>query len=188
MSNKIEAQRSDLRTSDGVLGVTSSIAPTLRGQGLVVVGTQIQAELSPCIEVALRSDGSTAGALALPVADILGESRRSNDGWLIHLGVLPDIVYGAITGDGADFLALSRASTVAGVLLDVVLDKGVRGPAVHRDKYGASLGLSRPAEVDLSEEMSAAGVFDRYSWTYRVVPVFHPLPTTKSPALEKETE
>lgn len=138
--------------------------------------------------MALRSDSSTARALALPVTDVLGEGGCSNDGWLVHLSVLPDIVDRTITGDRANFLALGRAGAVASVLLNIVLDERVGGPAINRDKHCPSLGLGRATEVDLSETMSAAGISVHYSPTYRVVPVFHPLPTTKSPALEKDTE
>lgn len=138
--------------------------------------------------MALCSDSSTAGALALPVTDVLGEGGSPNDGRLVHLSVLPDIVDRTITGDRANLLALGRAGAVASVLLNIVLHERVGGPSINRYKHCASLGLGRAAEVDLSGTLSAAGISVHYSLTYRVVPVFHPLPTTKSPALENDTE
>jgi hypothetical protein len=84
--------------------------------------TQVHAVARPSIEVALGGDGSAAGPLLLPVADVLPEGRRALDRGLVDLLVLPDVVDGAVTGDSADLLALSRAGAVARVLLHVVLN------------------------------------------------------------------
>lgn len=113
------------------------------------MGTKVQAKLSPSVEVALGGNGSAAGALVHAVADVLREGGGTNDGRLVDLSVLPDVVGRAVAGDGADLLALSGASTIASVLLDVVLDKRVLGPAVNRDEDRAGLGLSRTREVDI---------------------------------------
>lgn len=139
----------DLRAGNGVLGVTAGVAPALGGEGLVVVLAKVHAELGPGVEVALGGDGSAAGTLVDTVGDVLGEGGGADDRRLVHLGVLPDVVAGAIAGDGADLLALSGARTVGGVLLDVVLDKRVGGPAVGGDKDGASSGRGGALEVDL---------------------------------------
>jgi hypothetical protein len=139
-----------LRAADGVLGVTAGVAPALGGEGLVVVLTKVHAELLPCVEVARGGDGSRAGALALPVADVLGEGGGADNGRLVHLGVLPDVVDGAVAGDGAHLLALSGSSAVAGVLLDVVLDKRVLGPSVDGDKDSAGVSGGGTLEVDLA--------------------------------------
>jgi hypothetical protein len=139
-----------LRAGDGVLGVTASVAPALGGESLVVVGTKVHAELLPGVEVAGGGDGTAAGALLLAVADVLVEGGGTLDGRLVDLGVLPDVVDGAVAGDRAHLGALSRASTVAGVLLDVVLNKGVGGPSVDGDKDRAGLGGGGTAEVDLA--------------------------------------
>jgi hypothetical protein len=139
----------NLRAGNGVLGVTAGVAPALSGEGLVVVLTKVHAELGPGVEVALGGDSSATGTLVDTVGDVLGEGGGADDGRLVHLGVLPDVVAGAIAGDGADLLALSGAGTVGGVLLDVVLNKGVGGPAVGRDKDGASSCRGRALEVDL---------------------------------------
>jgi hypothetical protein len=122
-----------LTAGDGVLGVAASVAPALGGESLVVVLAQVHAKLLPGVEVALGGDGAAAGPLALPVADVLGEGGSADDGRLVDLGVLPDVVDGAVAGDSAHLLSLSRARAVAGVLLDVVLDQGVLGPAVDGD-------------------------------------------------------
>jgi hypothetical protein len=122
-----------LTAGDSVLGVTSSVAPALGGESLVVVRTKRHPKFLPRVEVALGGDGTAAGPLALPVADVLREGGSADNGRLVGLGVLPDVVDGAVAGDGTHLLALSRASAVAGVLLDVVLDEWVLGPAVDRD-------------------------------------------------------
>jgi hypothetical protein len=122
-----------LTAGDGVLGVTASVAPALGGESLVVVLTQVHAELLPGVEVARSGDAAAAGPLALPVADVLGECGSTDNRRLVNLGVLPDVVDGAVAGDGAHLLALSGARAVAGVLLDIVLNQGVLGPAVDGD-------------------------------------------------------
>lgn len=85
-------KRANLRASDGVLGVAGSIAPTLSGEGLVVVLAQVHAELGPSIEVALGGDSAAAGPLVHTVANVLGEGSGSDNGRLVDLSVLPDVV------------------------------------------------------------------------------------------------
>jgi len=94
--------------------------------------TEVHTIFLPGVEVALGGDGTAAGPLALPVRNVLREGGSANDGRLVGLGVLPDVVDGAVAGDSAHLLALGRASTVAGVLLNVVLNERVLGPAVDR--------------------------------------------------------
>lgn len=77
-----------------------------------------------------RGDSSTTRALSLSIANVLPERGCAGDRWLVDLLVLPDVVDGAVAGDGANLLALCGARAVAGVFLDVVLDQWVRGPAV----------------------------------------------------------
>lgn len=113
--------------------------------------TQVHAELLPGVEVARGGDGSAAGTLLLPVADVLPEGAGSLDGRLVDLLVLPDVVNGAVAGDGAHLLALRAAGAVGGVLLDVVLDQGVGGPAVDGDEDSAGLGGGGTLEVDLAK-------------------------------------
>jgi hypothetical protein len=145
------AQRiSTLRAADGVLGLATSVAPALGGQGLVVVLAKVHAELLPGVEVALGGDGAAAGALVDAVGDVLGEGGGADDGRLVDLGVLPDVVRRAVAGHGADLLALGRAGAVGGVLLDVVLDERVGGPAVDGDEDGAGGGGGGALEVDLA--------------------------------------
>jgi hypothetical protein len=139
-----------LRAGDGVLRLATGVAPALSGEGLVVVLTKVHAELLPCVEVAGGGDASAAGTLVLPVADVLDEGGGTDDGGLVGLGVLPDVVCGAVAGDGAHLLALSGTSAVAGVLLDVVLNQGVLGPSVGGDKDGTAGGGGRTLEVDLA--------------------------------------
>jgi len=112
------------------------------------VGTKVHAELSPGVEVALGGDGAAAGPLVLAVGDVLGEGGGTDNGRLVGLGVLPDVVNGSVAGDGAHLLALSGTRAVAGVLLDVVLDKGALGPAVDGDENGAGLGRGGALEAN----------------------------------------
>ena len=111
---------------------------------------QVHAELGPGVEVALGGDGAAAGPLVLPVGDVLPEGAGALDAGLVDLLVLPDVVHAAIAGHLADLLALSATGAVAGVLLDVVLDEGVGGPAVDGDENGARVGLSRALEADVA--------------------------------------
>ena len=122
--------------------------------------TEVHAELGPGVEVALGGDGSAAGTLVDTVGDVLGEGGRANDGRLVNLGVLPNVVAGAVAGDGADLLTLSGARSVGSVLLDVVLDKRVGGPAVSGDKDGASSGGGGTLEVDLPGGSSLPALAD----------------------------
>jgi hypothetical protein len=160
-----------LGAGDSVLGLATCVAPTLSGESLVVVLTKVHAELLPCVEVAGGGDASAAGTLVLPVADVLDESGSTNDGRLVGLGVLPDVVDGAVASDGAHFLALSGTSAVAGVLLDVVLNQGALGPSVDGDKDGTGSGGGGTLEVDLAggsllpalsdDEVTGVGEVDR---------------------------
>lgn len=112
--------------------------------------TEVHAELGPGIEVALGGNSAAAGPLVNTVGDVLGEGGGALDGRLVDLGVLPDVVDGAIAGDLAHLGALGGTSTVVGVLLDVVLNQGAGGPSVDGDEHGAGLGLGGALEVDLA--------------------------------------
>jgi hypothetical protein len=114
------------------------------------VGAQVEAELLPGVEVAAGGDGAAAGALGLPVGDVLPEGGGALDGGLVDLLVLPDVVDGAVARHGADLLALRAAGAVGGVLLHVVLDERVGGPAVDGDEDGAGVGARGAREVDLA--------------------------------------
>ena len=121
---------------------------------------QVHAELGPSVEVALGGDGAAAGPLALPVGDVLPEGAGALDAGLVDLLVLPDVVDAAVAGDAADLLALCATGTVAGVLLDVVLDEGVGGPAVDGDEDGASAGLGLALELDVAVGAGAPALAD----------------------------
>lgn len=140
---------SNLRAGDGVLGLAAGVAPALGGESLVVVGTKLHAELGPGVEVARGGDGAAAGPLVHTVADVLGEGGGTNNGRLVNLGVLPDVVARSIASDRAHLLALSRSRAVGGVLLDVVLNKGVGGPSVDGNEDSAGPGLGGTLELDL---------------------------------------
>lgn len=113
------------------------------------MGTKVHTELSPGIKVALGGNSAAAGPLVDAVADVLGESGGTLDGRLVDLGVLPDVVDGAVAGDLAHLLALRRAAAVGRVFLHVVLDERVGRPAVDGDEDRAGLGLGGALKVDL---------------------------------------
>jgi hypothetical protein len=139
----------NLRASNSVLRLATSVTPALSGQSLVVVLTKLHAVAGPSVEVAGGGNSAGARALVNAVADVLGEGGGALDGGLVHLGVLPDVVDGAIAGDLAHLGALSGTSAVGGVLLDVVLDERVGGPAVDGDEDGAGGGGGGAREIDL---------------------------------------
>lgn len=135
--------------------------------------------------MARSGDGTAAGPLVLTVADVLPEGAGSLDGGLVDLLVLPDVVDRAVAGDGADLLALSGASAVAGVLLNVVLDQWVGSPTVNRNEDGTRASGGGSLEVDLPVALfSIQHVIYICCESYLLVPVLQPFPTTKSPAPE----
>lgn len=99
--------------------------------------------------MAAGGDRAAAGPLVLAVGDVLGEGAGAHNGRLVGLGVLPDVVVGAVAVDGAHLLALGGSGAVAGVLLDIVLDERVLGPAVDGDEDCAGAGRGGAGEVDL---------------------------------------
>jgi len=112
--------------------------------------TQVHAELGPSVEVALGGNSAAAGPLVNTVADVLGEGGSSLDGRLVDLGVLPDVVDGAVASHLAHLGALGGTGAVGGVLLDVVLDQGTGSPSVDGDKDGSCRGGGGTLEVDLA--------------------------------------
>lgn len=100
--------------------------------------------------MALRCHGAATWALRLSVRYVLPECAGSLDGGLVHLLVLPDIVDGAVTSNGADLCALSTAGAVGGVLLNVVFNERVCSPAVDGDENGSSGGGGRSIKGDVA--------------------------------------
>ena len=99
--------------------------------------------------MALGRHSSTPRPLSLSVADVLSEGGRADNRWLVDLCMLPDIVRRTIAGHSSHLGALRRASAVACVLLDVVLDQRVLRPAVYRHKDSPSGGSRSAIEVDV---------------------------------------
>lgn len=98
---------------------------TLDGNNLVVVlRPQVHAVGSPGIEVSSNIDGS-AGAVVLADGPVLMEGRE-----LVVADCLKDVVCASINGDGALEDRRGRGVVRPQALHDVVLDKGVSGPAV----------------------------------------------------------
>lgn len=164
---------------------------------------QLEPERLPRLKMALRRYRATAGPLVAAIANVLPKRSRARNRRLVDLLVLPDVVDGAVAGHGAEVLALGRARAVAGVFLDVVFNEGVRGPAVDGDEGCAGCCGCGAGEGDFSgvrvewvvearmTSMCGLPVVGRGEGvlflTYLLVPVFHPFPTTKSPALENWT-
>ena len=63
----------------------------------------------------------TAGALVLADGEVLAESAGALDGRLVDLGVLADLVGGAVAGDAADGLGAADGARVVAVVLDDVV-------------------------------------------------------------------
>lgn len=99
--------------------------------------TQVQAHLGPGSKVVCDGDGAAAGPLVDAVRDVLLEGRRARDGRLVCLLMLPDLVRRPVGLELAQLLALGGPLAVRGVLLHVVLDQRVPGPAVDGDQDGA---------------------------------------------------
>jgi hypothetical protein len=90
----------------------------------------------PLREVSADTDGATTWAWRVADRDVLPEGRGALDGWLVDLLMLPDGVGGSISSVASDLLALGSTLAVA-VLLDVVLNERVGGPAVDGNENGS---------------------------------------------------
>lgn len=140
-------------TLDSVLGIATSIAPSLRGQDLVVVRAQVQTDLLPLRKVAGHVDGAAVRPLVVDaVRDVLPEGRLARDGRLVDLLVLPDLVRAAVELVAAELLALRRPGAARGPLLDVVLDQGAARPAVDGDYDGTRGSGGASGEGDVPVE------------------------------------
>lgn len=138
--------------SDGILRVTTRIAPSLRRESLIVVRSKFHTQLSPSIEVVLGSHSPASRTLVLTDRNVLPEGRRTLDRGLVDLLVLPDVVVGAVAVYGSNFLPLCGALAIA-VLLNIVLNERVGRPAVDGDENRAGGGRSGTREIDVSEHV-----------------------------------
>jgi len=136
---------SHLRNSDGS---TSAGLVTLGGHNLVVVATQVQAQLLPSIEV-VGGSNSSGGSLAGTHGPVLLEGRSTKDRRLVGAGGLEDVIGGAVAGDTADLLGGARGVIGAEVFDNVVFDERVGGPAVD-GKVGVSVWFVGTGVVDVT--------------------------------------
>lgn len=107
---------------------------------------QVQACLLPSREVISQGDCAAIGALVHTVGDVLPEGSRADNRGLVLLLVLPDLIGAAVAGEGPQLLALCGTLAVGGVLLHVVFDQWVLGPAVDGDEDGSRSGGGRAGE------------------------------------------
>jgi hypothetical protein len=138
---------SHLRNSNG--GSSTGLV-TLGGNDLVVVGTQVQAQALPSIEV-VGGSNSSGGSLAGTHGPVLLEGRGTEDRRLVSAGGLEDVVGGAVAGDTADLLGGARGVVGSVVFDDVVFDEGVGGPAVD-GKVGVSVWFVGAGVVNVAGE------------------------------------
>lgn len=122
----------------------TAAAPALDGNDLVVHSAQLHAVRRPGRDVVRERDGA-ARAWRVSDGDVLLEGRRPLDRGLVGLLVLPDGVRAAVARERA-LVRAARGDALVG-LHDVVLDEGVRGPAVEGeaaestvDVEGAAIG------------------------------------------------
>jgi len=83
-------------TTNGIFGVTTSIAPPFRRQRLVIMRAQIQPSLLPSRKVVSNGDSAAGWTWSLSNGNVLHEGGCARDGWLVHLLMLPDVVSGAV--------------------------------------------------------------------------------------------
>lgn len=129
----------DIYSSLNSDGGRSAALVALGSHDLVVVSTQVHAQLSPSIEV-VGSGNSSSDSLVLANGPVLGEGSGSLDGSGVGAGSCVDIVDGSIGGDGALVRASTAGVVVAVGLDDVVLDQGVSGPAIDGEIAVAARG------------------------------------------------
>ena len=67
---------------------------------------QVQAGCLPCRKVVGDRDGAAIGPLVDTVRNVLPESRRADDGGLVDLLMLPDLVRAPVAGESAELLTL----------------------------------------------------------------------------------
>lgn len=105
----------------------------LAGNDLViVVGTELEASLSPCVEVSRHVDPSASALVATDGPELL-EGLGAINGGLLVAGADENIVGSAVVIDSS--LVLSTAGGVVGakVLNDVVFDERVPRPSVDSE-------------------------------------------------------
>ena len=111
---------------DGVGGRATS-APALDSNDLKVESAKVHAMGCPRVEVVLNSDYAF-GSGRLADRDVLVEGRCSYNGRLVITSVLPDGIRASIACNSPLLRAETRGVLV--VLDNIVLDKGISGPAV----------------------------------------------------------
>lgn len=145
------------------------------------MGTQLQTNVGPGIEVVLSSDGATNTA-ALADRPVLVEGRGALNGGSVFTSSLVDLVGAAIALDGAELGSAGGGIVVAVLVNDVVFDEGVLGPAIERDvAVAVALPLTAvghsPSNTLLLVSVGFLEIFRGVS--YLALPGFHPFPATK---------
>lgn len=182
MAAAVQLRNSDIRRATALIA--------LSGDNLVVErGTQIHSKVRPSIEVVCSSDSAT-GASALADGPVLVEGGRAGHRGLINLLVLVDVVDGTVAGDSSLVGHCATGVVVAVVLEDVVLDQGTGGPTVDREvRVSGGAECSFECDVPIGDtELAWLPWPCMLSFSYRALPVDHPLPEVKSPQSSQVTE
>jgi hypothetical protein len=139
--------------ADGLLGRPTA-APAFHSNDLVVQRPQVHPVRRPRFEVVLDGDGA-AGSRGVPHGDVLVEGRCAHDGRLVDTLVLIDRVGPSIARDRP--LHLAKGGRAVGVLYDVVLNKGVGGPAIDGEEAGSARGRERTTKANGAAMVSVNG-------------------------------
>ena len=117
---------------DGHAGRARAVV-TLNSKDLVVVGTKVEADVLPGLEVSTGVDGS-AGSLVTADGPVLLEGLAVTlDGRSTVASADSNVVDGSVDVDLTLLLSTGRGIVGAEVLDDVVLDERVAGPAVDSE-------------------------------------------------------
>lgn len=125
----------------------TTASPAFNGNNLVVKSPKVQTKWLPGIEVILNCHSS---ATSLRISDwyILIECCRAHNRRLVYTGILPHCVRWSIASDRPLYSARCREVWVT--FNNVVLNKGVFGPAIDREQTCPAADTKRTAKFDRS--------------------------------------
>lgn len=149
---------------------------TLNSKDLIVVGTKVEADVLPGLEMSTGIDGS-AGTLVASDRPVLLKGLVTVNGGGVDTGADVDIVDRSVNIDLTLLLATGRGVVSAEVLNDVVLNERVAGPTVNGEvavavgvvrtrvldgaAHEVSMRLREAAQGELTEKYQASNPFHR---------------------------